>query len=94
MKLHKRQDETEKEIMGLSQIVKKRVKAKAPCLPIDLIQRSIKTEAPERQELHKLMEAQHTKQDEIPRMENSRTCHGYYLFVKDDLGCLIEQEYE
>ena len=94
MKLHQRQAETEKEITGLSQIVKERVKAKAPGLPIDLIQRSIKTETPERQELHKLMEAQCTKQDEIPRTEKPRTHHGYYLFVEDDSGCLIEQEDE
>ena len=93
-KLHLRQAETEKEIMGLSQIVKERLKAKAPGLPIDLIQRSIKIEAPERQELHKLMEAQCTKQDEIPRTGKPGTHHGYYLFMEDDLGCLIEQEDE
>ena len=55
---------------GLSQIGKERAKAKAPGLPIDLIQRSVKTEVPEKQELHRLMEVQHikvmTKQDEIP----------------------------
>ena len=32
-----------------------------------------------------------TKQDEIPRMEKPGTCHGYYLFVEDNAGCLIEQ---
>ena len=81
--------------MGPSQIVKERAKAKAPGLPIDLIQRSVKTEAPERQELHRLTEAQctkvMTKPDEIPRTEKPRTHHGYYLFVEDDSGCLIEQ---
>ena len=93
--LHRRQAKMEKEIMGLSQIVKERAKTKAPRLPIDLVQRSVKTEAPERQELHKLMEAQHirvmTKQDEIPRTEKPGTCHGYYLFVEDDAGYLVEQ---
>ena len=58
--LHRRQAEMEKEIMGLSHIVKERVKAKAPSLPINLVQRSVRTEAPERQELHKLMETQCT----------------------------------
>ena len=92
MKLHQRQAKTEKETTGLSQIVKERAKTKAPGLPIDLIQRSIKIEAPERQESHKLMEAQYTKQDEIPRMGKPGKHHGYYLFVEDDLGCLIEQK--
>ena len=31
------------------------------------------------------------KQDEIPRMERPGTDRGYYLFVEDDVGCLIEQ---
>ena len=70
------------------------MKAKAPGLPIDLIQRSIKIEAPERQELHKLTGTQCTKQDEIPRMGKLGTCHRYYLFMEDDSGCLIEQEDE
>ena len=94
MKLHQKQAKREKEIMGLSQMVKERVKAKALGLPIDLMQRGIKIEAPERQELHKLTGAQHTKQDEIPRMGKLGTCHGYYLFMEDDSGCLIEQEDE
>ena len=93
--LHRRQAETEKEITGLSQIVKERAKAEAPSLPIDLVQRSVKTEAPERQELHKLMEAQctrvMTKQDEIPRTEKPGTRRRYYLFVEDDAGYLVEQ---
>ena len=32
------------------------------------------------------------KQDEIPRMEKPGTKRGYYLFVEDDAGCLIEQQ--
>ena len=34
------------------------------------------------------------KQDEIPRMERPGTDRGYYLFVEDDAGCLIEQQSE
>ena len=94
-KLHQQQGETEKRIMGLSQIVKEREKAKAPSLPINLVQRSVKTKAPERKELHKLTEVQHTrvmtKQDEIPRTEKPGTCYGYYLFVEDYADYLIEQ---
>ena len=32
------------------------------------------------------------KQDEIPRTEKSGTNKGYYLFIEDDAGCLIEQQ--
>ena len=32
------------------------------------------------------------KQDEIPCMERPGTDRGYYLFVEDDAGCLIEQQ--
>ena len=31
------------------------------------------------------------KQDEIPRTEKSGANKGYYLFIEDDVGCLIEQ---
>ena len=41
-KLYQRQAEMEKGMTGLSQIVKERAKAKAPGLPVDLIQRNIK----------------------------------------------------
>ena len=86
--LHQRQAEMEKEITG-------RTKAKAPSLPIDLVQRSVKTEAPEKQELYRLMEAQcareMTKQDEILRTEKPGTYHGYYFFVEDDAGYLVER---
>ena len=48
------------------------------------------------QELHHITERQKTrfrvKQDEIPHMERSGTDRGYYLFVEDDMGCLIEQQ--
>ena len=43
-----------------------------------------------------MMERQRTqfrvKQDEIPCMERPGTDRGYYLFVEDDTGCLIEQQ--
>ena len=49
----------------------------------------------EGQELHQMMKEQKTqlqiKQDEIPCTEKSRTNKGYYLFIEDDTGCLIEQ---
>ena len=32
------------------------------------------------------------KQDEIPHMERPGINRGYYLFVEDDVGCLIEQQ--
>ena len=32
-----------------------------------------------------------TKQDQIPRTEKPGTHHGYYLFVEDDTGYLVEQ---
>ena len=32
------------------------------------------------------------KQDEIPCMERPGTDRGYYLFIEDDVGCLIEQQ--
>ena len=43
-----------------------------------------------------MTEAQQTrlmvKQDEIPRIEKPGTNCGYYLFVEDDSGCMIEQQ--
>ena len=32
------------------------------------------------------------KQDEIPRIEKPGTNSGYYLFMEDDSGCMIEQQ--
>ena len=32
------------------------------------------------------------KQDEIPRTDRPRTSKGYYLFIEDDAGCMIEQQ--
>ena len=31
------------------------------------------------------------KQDDIPRVDRPRTSKGYYLFVEDDAGCMVEQ---
>ena len=82
--------------MGLSHIIKERMKAKTPGLPVDLVQRSVETEIPVKQELHRLTETQQTKlmvkQDDILRMGRPGTNHGYYLFVEDDSGCMVEQQ--
>ena len=58
MKLHRRQAEMEKKMMGLSHIVKERMKARTPGIPVDLIQRSVEPEVSEKQELQKLSETQ------------------------------------
>ena len=80
---------------GISKIIKERTKAQGPGLPIDLIERNVQVEPAERQELHRMMKKQRTqaqmKQDEIPRMDKPGTSRGYYLFVEDDAGCMIEQ---
>ena len=47
-----------KENDRLSHIVKERMKARTPGIPVDLVQRSVKTEVPAKQELHRLTEAQ------------------------------------
>ena len=31
------------------------------------------------------------KQDEIPRTDRPRTSKGYYLFIEDDAGCMVDQ---
>ena len=84
----KKQAEMERKVMGLSHIIKERVKARTPGIPVDLVQRSVKTEVPAKQELHRLTGVQQTrlmvKQDEIPRIEKPGTHSGYYLFVEDD----------
>ena len=81
---------------GVSKMIEERTKARAPGLPIDLIKRSVQVEPAERQELHQMMEKQRTrtqiKQDEIPRTDKPGTGRGYYLFIEDDAGCVIEQQ--
>ena len=85
----------ERKMTGLSHIIKERVKARTPDIPVDLVQRNVETEVPAKQELHRLTGAQQTrlmvKQDEIPRIEKPGTNHGQYLFM-DDSGCMIEQQ--
>ena len=75
-----------------------RMKARTPDIPVDLVQRSVKTEVPAKQELHRLTEAQRTrlmvKQDEIPRIEKPGMNCGYYLFMEDDTGCMIQHRDE
>ena len=94
-KLHQHQANIEKKMTKVSQIIKERMKAHAPGLPLDLIKRHVREEPTEGQELHQMMKEQKTrlqiKQDEIPRTEKSRTNKGYYLFIEDDTGCLIKQ---
>ena len=74
------------------------MKARTPGIPVGFIQRSVEPEVPEKQELQKLSEIQRTKllvkQDKIPRMDRPGTNRGYYLFVKDDTGCIMEQQDE
>ena len=45
-------------MMGLLHIIKERMKARIPGIPVDLVQRSVKMEVPTKQELHRLTEAQ------------------------------------
>ena len=79
----------------VSQIIKERTKARAPGLPLDLIKCYVREEPMEGQELLQMTQKQKNllqiKQDEIPRTEKSGTNKGYYLFIEDDTGCLIEQ---
>ena len=76
-------------------MIEERTKAWAPGLPINLIKRSVQVEPAERQELHRMTEKQRTraqmKQDEIPQMDKPGTGQGYYLFIEDDAGCMIEK---
>ena len=94
-KLHQHQADIEKKMTEVSKIIEERTKARAPGLPVDLIRRHVQEEPTGRQELHRLTKKQKTrfqvKQDEIPHTEKSRTNKGYYLFIEDDAGCLIEQ---
>ena len=80
----------------VSEIIEERTKVRVPGLPVDLIKRHVWEEPAGKQELHQMTERQKTqclvKQDEIPRMERPGTDRGYYLFIEDDAGCLIEQQ--
>ena len=50
----------------------------------------------EKEELHQITEEQRVwtliKQNEIPRTDRPGTSKGYYLFVEDDAGCMVEQQ--
>ena len=95
-KLHQHQADIERKVTRVTKIIEERTKARAPSLPVDLIRRHVWEEPAGRQELHQMTKRQQTqfrvKQDEIPRMERPGTDRGYYLFIEDDTGCLIEQQ--
>ena len=95
-KLHQHQADIERKMTRVSEIIEERTKARVPGLPVDLIKRHVREEPAGNQELHQMTERQKTqclvKQDEIPRMERPGTDRGYYLYIEDDAGCLIEQQ--
>ena len=94
-KLHQCQAELEKKMTGMSKVITERTKARTPGLPADLVKRNIQIEPSEKQELHQITEERWVqaliKQDDIPRADKPGTSKGYYLFVKDDAGCVVEQ---
>ena len=94
-KLHQCQAELEKKMTGMLKVITERTKAQTPGLPADFVKRNIQIEPLERQELHQMTEEWRVraliKQDDIPRADKPGTSKGYYLFVKDDAGCMIEQ---
>ena len=95
-KFHQHQAEVNEKMTGMSKIIEERTKAWEPGLPADLIRQSIQVKPPERQELHRMTAEQKVwafmKQDEIPRTDQQGTSKGYYLYIEDDAGCMIEQE--
>ena len=94
--LHQCQAELNKKITGISTIIKEQTNAKMPGIPTDLIKRHVQEEPLEHQEIEKMTEKQRVrtllKQDEIPRSNRPGTTKGYYLYVEDDQGCMVEQE--
>ena len=94
-KLHQCQAELDEKMTGMLKVIAERTKAQTPGLPADLVKRGIQIEPLERQELHKMTEEWRVraliKQDDIPRADKPGTSKGYYLFVEDDAGCMIEQ---
>ena len=95
-RLHQRQAEIKKKMTGMSKVIEERTKAQTPGLPVDLVKRNVQVEPAEKQELHQIMEERRVwasiKQDEIPRTDRPGTSRGYYLFVEDDAGCMVEQQ--
>ena len=71
---------------------------RTPGIPVDLVRRNVEMEPLEKQELQRLTEGWKIKalikQDEIPRMNRPGTSKGYYLFIEDDSGCMVEQRDE
>ena len=94
-KLHQSQAELEKKMTGMSKVIVERTKAWTPGLLADLVKRNVQIEPSEKQELHQITEEQRVraliKQDNIPRVDRPGTSKGYYLFVEDDAGCMVEQ---
>ena len=97
-RLHQCQAEFEKKMTGMSKVIEERTKAWTPGLPVDLVKRSVQVEPAEKQELHRITGERRVrtsiKQDEIHRTDRPRTSRGYYLFVEDDAGCMVEQQDE
>ena len=94
-KLHQCQAELEKKMTGMSKVIMERTKTRTPGLPADLVKRNVQIEPSEKQELHQITEERRVraliKQDDTPRADKPGTSKGYYLFVKDDAGCMVEQ---
>ena len=97
-RLHQYQAEIKRKMTGMSKVIKERTKVQTPGLPVDLVKRNVQVEPAEKQEPHQIMGEQRVrasiKQDEIPRTDRPRTSRGYYLFVEDDAGCMVEQQGE
>ena len=97
-RLHQCQAKIKKKMTGMSKVIEERTKAWTPGLPVDLVKRSVQVEPAEKQELHWATGERRVrtsiKQDEIPRMDRPGTSRGYYLFVEDDAGCMVEQQGE
>ena len=62
---------------------------------MDLVRRHVQEEHPECQEVQRMTEKQKTrallKQDKILRSNWPGTTRGYYLYMEDDQGCMVEQ---
>ena len=94
--LYQHQAELEGRMTRMSQVIEERTKAQTPGLPVDLVKRNVQVEPMEKQKLHQIMEEQRIwaliKQDDIPRVDRPGTSKGYYLFIEDDTGCMVEQQ--
>ena len=95
-KHHQHQAEIEEKMTGMSKVIEEITKVWTPGLRVDLVRRNVQVEPMEKQELHQITEEQRVwaliKQDDIPRMDRPRTSKGYYLFVEDDVRCMVEQQ--